>query len=153
MPLPADVQVAINAPRRSEKKFDFEQDVGSESEPHFHCAATFREAAFVAQVVHQVEAAPAAFFQTLWAGRVGHLFGVETRAFIRYPYGQRIAQMPKGNTDSFGTITSVAVQNGIGDGFSEADEDVAMCVRRKVIALGYGLDKRLNSGNISGVRR
>ena len=135
------------------KGCDFEQDVGSESEPHFHCAATFREAAFVAQVVHQVEAAPTTFFQTFGASRVRHLFRIETRAFIRYPDGERIAQVAKGNADSFGTVTSIAMQNGIGDGFSEADEYVAMSVRRKVVALGYRVDKRLNFGNISGVRR
>ena len=45
------------------------------------------------------------------------------------------------------------MQDGIGDGFSKADEYVAMCVRRKMIALGYCVDKRLNLGNICGVRR
>ncbi len=134
-----------------EKGFDFKQFAISEPESHFHRAATFGEAAFIAQVVHQVEAAPTAFFQTIGAGRVRHLFRVETWAFVRNPDGQRIAQVAKRNADSFGTVTPIAVQNGISDGFCETDEYVAVSVRGKVVALGYRVDKRLNSGNIGGV--
>ena len=101
--------------------------------------------------MHQVEAAPAAFFQAFGTGWVRYLFRIEPWAFIRYPDGERIAQVSKGNAHPFGTVASVAMQDGVGDGFGEADEYVAVNVRGKMVALGDRVDKRLNFGNIGGV--
>lgn len=59
--------------------------------------------------------------------------------------------MPERDAYPFGAIAPVAMQNGIGNGFGKADEDVAMNVRRKVVTLGYRVDKRLNFGDVVGV--
>jgi hypothetical protein len=50
-------------------------------------------------------------------------------------------------------IRTIAVKNGVGNGFRQADQNVSMYVWREVVSFCYFMDEWFNSGYILGIRR
>ena len=120
-------------------------------ETHFYRAAVAHEFAFVAQVAHEEKAATAAFFDAFAGSRVRNTIGVESGAFVGYPNREGIFLTAQRNGDTFVTIGLVAVENGVGDCFGKAYENIPVNIGRKVVAGGYVVYERLYFGNVVGV--
>lgn len=120
---------------------------------HLHGTAARGKPAFIAQVLHQENAATSAFFQAFQAGRIGHLLRVESGPFIRHPNGKRISLVAERNGNTFGAISLIAMQDSVGDGFRQTDKDIVVYIGRDFVALSYGVHKRFNFGYVIWVGR
>lgn len=104
-------------------------------------------------MTHQEKTTAAAAFDVIDVGWVRNFIGIKTRTFISYTDRKSVLFALKRNRNTFTAISLVSVQNGVGDGFGKAYQDIAMRVGRKIVAGSYGVYEGFDFGYILGVGR
>lgn len=106
----------------------------------------------IRQLLYQEHAAATELTAVFRTSGIRKALKVETTTLIGYPERDAIFNFVKPYFNAFGPVFAIAVDDGVVDGFGQADKYVAVGIWAQPVFFGDFLDESLDRGNISRIR-